>query len=289
MARNRKRKRLNPLLDLAESVHSASADPSRGVEDQSSETTNCLTSPRLHERGDGPALSKAPLTALPPRPTRPSHAFPASMSVPPLPESVEALSKEEIIRHLYTYTELLFTRTSRLAALESHLSCAICTTYFVCPFTLQCGHTFCYNCISAWFDNLQQNEKALRCPTCRADIRLRPHRELVLDRLVEEYLGDLCDQESIELMENVRTTREALGSMRDPPFHRHMPNNFGNEALLDAEDGVTRCTRCNWEIYNGQCQGCGFVYDDPRDESVYSGSDDELGRLDDESEEESES
>ncbi|KAJ3188270.1 E3 ubiquitin ligase [Gaertneriomyces sp. JEL0708] len=205
------------------------------------------------------------------------------MSVPPLPESVEALSKEEIIRHLYTYTELLFTRTSRLAALESHLSCAICTTYFVCPFTLQCGHTFCYNCISAWFDNLQQNEKALRCPTCRADIRLRPHRELVLDRLVEEYLGDLCDPESVELMENVRTTRDALGSMRDPPFHRHMPNNFGNEALLDAEDGVTRCNRCNWEIYNGQCQGCGFVYNDPRDESVYSGSDDELGRLDDES------
>ncbi|XP_020912396.2 E3 ubiquitin-protein ligase TRIM71 isoform X1 [Exaiptasia diaphana] len=56
--------------------------------------------------------------------------------------------------------------------LKAQLTCAICNDIFTDPRTLPCLHTFCFNCIKGWNEACQIERKRLRCPTCRAVVKI---------------------------------------------------------------------------------------------------------------------
>ncbi|XP_020915953.1 E3 ubiquitin-protein ligase TRIM71-like, partial [Exaiptasia diaphana] len=56
--------------------------------------------------------------------------------------------------------------------LEAQLTCAICNDIFTDPRTLPCLHTFCFNCIKSWNETCQRDRKQLKCPTCRAAVKV---------------------------------------------------------------------------------------------------------------------
>ena len=48
---------------------------------------------------------------------------------------------------------------------ETELQCAVCYGVFMEATTINCGHTFCKNCIHEW------QKKKSNCPVCRTDIK----------------------------------------------------------------------------------------------------------------------
>jgi len=57
--------------------------------------------------------------------------------------------------------------TDNLSSLEELLECAICTDLLTDPKMLQCGHTFCAECLQGVYNASGQSGN-LRCPNCRA-------------------------------------------------------------------------------------------------------------------------
>ncbi|KAI9283427.1 hypothetical protein BC943DRAFT_99484 [Umbelopsis sp. AD052] len=55
-----------------------------------------------------------------------------------------------------------------LPKLRNALQCAICTELFTEPHTVDCGHTFCYQCLKQWLEIRKQ------CPTCRKPLTRHP-------------------------------------------------------------------------------------------------------------------
>jgi hypothetical protein len=61
------------------------------------------------------------------------------------------------------------------------ITCSICLNILSKPHILECGHTFCYECIRTWSNAVYLNGT---CPKCRKELKVKP----VLDTLVEELV-----------------------------------------------------------------------------------------------------
>lgn len=58
---------------------------------------------------------------------------------------------------------------------QTAIECDLCLEILANPYSLTCGHTFCYQCMTASISaNSELNIKA-RCPQCRNDINILPH------------------------------------------------------------------------------------------------------------------
>lgn len=55
-----------------------------------------------------------------------------------------------------------------LEALEQELTCMICRDTYVHPVFLQCGHTFCCECLAAYF---RTGRVKKICPLCKIHVR----------------------------------------------------------------------------------------------------------------------
>ena len=64
----------------------------------------------------------------------------------------------------------------------NRLQCSICTEIFQKPLMVNCGHTFCKNCIVKW---IERNKKSSKCPLCRSPILLSSPNQALLE-LIEE-------------------------------------------------------------------------------------------------------
>ncbi|KAJ7184781.1 hypothetical protein C8R46DRAFT_1026637 [Mycena filopes] len=56
---------------------------------------------------------------------------------------------------------------------RSHQTCGICLHIKSHPVSYLCGHSHCYRCIRVWL------EKKFSCPTCRAIMYQKPHRNYI--------------------------------------------------------------------------------------------------------------
>ncbi len=57
------------------------------------------------------------------------------------------------------------------AGLVDEFSCAVCTELLAAAHSLACGHSFCFLCITRWFEARRAAGDAATCPTCRAPVR----------------------------------------------------------------------------------------------------------------------
>ena len=65
---------------------------------------------------------------------------------------------------------ILQTLETSLDDIRTLITCRVCVRPLFEPYTIECGHTFCYGCLVRWFER-DQTKKS--CPDCRADV-LRP-------------------------------------------------------------------------------------------------------------------
>ena len=77
-----------------------------------------------------------------------------------------------------------------IALADSHLQCPVCMEIFILATSINCGHTFCRDCILDW------KKKAKTCPVCRARIN-QMASSTALDQFITEMFG-LMDQEGLQ-------------------------------------------------------------------------------------------
>ena len=66
---------------------------------------------------------------------------------------------------------LLNTIDKSLDDMRAIITCRVCVRPLYEPFTIECGHTFCYTCLVSWFEKNTANKT---CPDCRAKITRTP-------------------------------------------------------------------------------------------------------------------
>ncbi|KAI8586607.1 hypothetical protein BDZ88DRAFT_454797 [Geranomyces variabilis] len=207
---------------------------------------------------------------------RPMREYPPSLRIadfPPATSRDMGMSKE-LRNFLEDMRSELICRTNKLVAVREHLACTVCTELFTVPYTLLCGHSFCYECIHQWLTHLKSNRRALKCPVCRTDCQERPLPNHLGSRLVNDILDGADDAESTKLVERVAEITTRLASMPVQPFADLFPR-AGDRLMVDVEDGVARCSRCQWEVVGGRCtnNNCGHVFAEGSD--YYDSQDEE--------------
>ncbi|OJD23550.1 hypothetical protein ACJ73_05092 [Blastomyces percursus] len=164
-------------------------------------------------------------------------------------------------------SRLLRTVQGHVEDIRSLIYCGICVKPLYEPFTLACGHTFCYSCLTQWFVN---HKRKKTCPDCRASVSAQPAPAYLIREIVQMFIS------RAELLEGDETTKEHLSnklaetekmesdkSNKDPVNGGLFQGCFKcplpfNEPINDILDGVTRCPRCAWELEEGECHHCGF-------------------------------
>lgn len=151
------------------------------------------------------------------------------------------------------------------------LECLVCSELMHVPFLAQCGHSFCYGCLNAWF------ESKVNCPTCRKDMETAPVLNIQL-RDVSKTISDVVI-DSIANDSHKSLLRDARQERIDE-FDQDNRNNrlFGDSfkstlTLVDTSDGVPRCGNCHWEAHGSVCLHCGSRFRVPRSDLYYDSED----------------
>lgn len=157
-------------------------------------------------------------------------------------------------------------------AMRQLVTCKICDRLLYEPYSLSCGHTYCYSCLSQW---LSGNHKKT-CPDCRAITTQQPTPSYIIRELVlifvsrSELLPDgetsdehhaLAREEAKIVLDDKANKDERNGGLFKGIFSRRRERLM---PLHDTSDGVERCPRCHWELEDGVCEQCGLdldVYD----------------------------
>ncbi|KAJ5725714.1 uncharacterized protein N7483_007071 [Penicillium malachiteum] len=175
------------------------------------------------------------------------------------------------------------TLQSHVDDIRGLLQCGICVRPLYEPFTLACGHTFCYSCLASWF---AAGRSKRTCPDCRAPVKTQPAPAYLVRAIVQLFTSrpELLDKEetTAEHSKNHQEESERLDKDKantDPQsgglfggLFKEKPQQL--KPVNDNDDGVTRCPHCNWELEDGlNCGGCGYIYQPDSEGTDYSGSD----------------
>ncbi|KAI1950900.1 E3 ubiquitin ligase [Ophidiomyces ophidiicola] len=151
------------------------------------------------------------------------------------------------------------------------ISCGVCVRPLYEPFTLGCGHTFCYGCLTQWFDS---HERRKTCPDCRSPVLSEPAPAYMIRNIVQIFItrSELLDKDetTAEHLEHKRSETEKIELDKKNEdercgglFHGYFKNTtFTGLPIRDLTDGVERCPRCAWELDDGECVQCGYTIDD---------------------------
>ncbi|MCJ1394751.1 hypothetical protein MMC18_007631 [Xylographa bjoerkii] len=170
--------------------------------------------------------------------------------------------------------------------LRGLVSCRVCVRPMYEPYTISCGHTFCYSCLAQWFQNHKSNKT---CPDCRATVKQQPAPAYLVREMAQIFVA------RAELMPVGETTEEHLTAKQEEAsiVERDRSNTDSksgglfrgcfkgslligrNGVIRDVEDGVDRCPYCAWELEAGFCTSCQQTIDsDMEGDDFYDHSDD---------------
>ncbi|KAJ5614278.1 hypothetical protein N7528_007932 [Penicillium herquei] len=175
------------------------------------------------------------------------------------------------------------TLQSHVDDIRGLIQCGICVRPLYEPFTLACGHTFCYSCLASWF---AAGRSKRTCPDCRAPVKTQPAPAYLVRAIVQMFTSrpELLDKEetTAEHSKNHQEESERLDKDKantDPQsgglfggLFKEKPQQL--KPIEDNGDGVSRCPHCNWELEDGlNCEQCGYIYQPDSEGTDYSGSD----------------
>ncbi|CAL3964283.1 unnamed protein product [Diplocarpon coronariae] len=172
-----------------------------------------------------------------------------------------------------------------LSEIRNLVTCTVCDLLLYEPWTLACGHTYCYSCLCNWFD---QHKHKKTCPECRAKVTKIPSPNFIIKQMVDQVFTRrpelMSADESIEQHAEKRAeeiaTVEKDKSGPNGVFRGLFPKP-GRELMMDDTDGVVRCPGCGHEHIGGPaCTICGLELL-PYDFSDLSEYDEDLDALED--------
>ena len=130
--------------------------------------------------------------------------------------------------------------------------------------TIECGHSFCYDCIYQWFSN------KINCPTCRHDIENKPilniHLKEICHKIIESIIENTSngdgdgDGDSGGVDHLMNRKLECLKTYNLDVKNKSIFGDLFNNTvttLIDCSDGVARCGNCHWEVHGSICSHCG--------------------------------
>ncbi|KAL5050372.1 hypothetical protein BDW71DRAFT_173720 [Aspergillus fruticulosus] len=167
---------------------------------------------------------------------------------------------------------LLNTLQGHVDDIRSLLQCGICIRPLYEPFTIACGHTFCYGCLTSWFAEGKNNKT---CPDCRAPVRSQPAPAYLVRAVVQLFTsraelldkGETTEQHIAHQTEEAERL-EADKKNKDPKEGGVFRGIFNQtrqrpaQPIYDLEDGVVRCPYCAHELEADDCLNCGYRNDD---------------------------
>ncbi|KAI5613772.1 mitochondrial Rho GTPase 1 [Silurus asotus] len=113
-----------------------------------------------------------------------------------------------------------------LTFISHQLKCPICFELFSEPVSLECGHSYCLQCIT---DHLKQNVKRRHCPQCRAELRTdrKLHKNVTISAILE-----LQEVGGREMWDSVLTGSEEEFTQRKQNF---LKQEMKKSKILQAE------------------------------------------------------
>ncbi|KAI9744806.1 MAG: hypothetical protein M1818_001731 [Claussenomyces sp. TS43310] len=172
-----------------------------------------------------------------------------------------------------------------LQAMRSLATCTICDQLLYEPWTLGCGHTYCYSCLCSWFT---LNKRKKTCPECRNPVKQMPAPAFLLKQMVEVFVNRLelippdetADQHQERRREEnsiVETDRASEGGLFKGCFNTQPHSNI----KYDEGDHVPRCVGCGQEYVGGHaCEFCGLDFQGDELEVDFSDGDHSLSGID---------
>ncbi|EGX43744.1 hypothetical protein AOL_s00215g480 [Orbilia oligospora ATCC 24927] len=177
-----------------------------------------------------------------------------------------------------------------LAKLQKCATCVVCQDLLFEPYSLGCGHVFCYSCLRDWF------RQKRTCPECRARVRHQPAPAYLIRDMIDTFVQRTILQSPHEEGETLKQQKEEALRMveadkSDPRglFGGMFARRSDLQPIYDPADGVARCPDCNWEIEGRVCASCGRRFhnsempdadSDASDASEFSEEDDDDSELD---------
>ncbi|KAF3990227.1 hypothetical protein FT663_03271 [Candidozyma haemuli var. vulneris] len=153
----------------------------------------------------------------------------------------------------------------------SSLECSICSEVMHVPFLASCGHSFCYNCLNAWFAN------KVNCPTCRTELEQPPVLNIRLKDISKNITDIIIEtMEDTHHKEQLESARQSiLDDYEEAKNKKSLFDDAFDSALtlVDNSDGVPRCGNCHWEAHGSTCLHCGARFRVPRQDSYFDSED----------------
>lgn len=98
----------------------------------------------------------------------------------------------------------------------------------------------------------------LNCPQCRTSISNMPVLNVTLQQTLDAFL-DLLHKKDLEVVALLDAKDECLNDYKNDLANNNLYRKvFQNTALavMDDDDGVSRCSNCNWEVEGVICPHC---------------------------------
>lgn len=189
------------------------------------------------------------------------------------------MERSESIRYPVDQSGLLQTLEKSLDDLRAIVTCRICIRPLYEPYTIACGHTFCYGCLRQWFD---RDPRRKTCPDCRTVVIREPAPSYLLRDITQIFVtraellppGENTEDHRRLQQQDANAIEQDKGRGRDSSVRRGL---FGGRfrgtlsqhvpVIRDEEDGVERCPQCTWELEEGACERCGYGMSDEDDSS----------------------
>ncbi|WEW61280.1 E3 ubiquitin ligase [Emydomyces testavorans] len=169
-------------------------------------------------------------------------------------KSSTCVEDSETIQHLHTpkRPDPSGTFQKDIEDLRNLIYCGVCVRPLYEPFTLGCGHTFCYgirNIVQIFISRPELLEKN--------------------ETTAEHMTNQLQETERID--SDKKNADPETGGLFQGCFKNIV---IPGMPIRDLADGVDRCPECAWELEDGDCIRCGYARDGWGDEDDYHGSDD---------------
>ena len=120
--------------------------------------------------------------------------------------------------------------------LEEECKCPTCRDVFICPVSLNCGHTICKLSLEKW----KNSSDTCTCPECRVVI-MNENRVFAMEHMIDGIIGQLGEDKVKERQENVKQRTEEEDAFNATRDAFNAASESDSEVGDEAPGGSGRC------------------------------------------------